>query len=61
MAVFRTYEVKYDAKQINEGTLFLNDHQFRASIVYHLQGANDICLQDQQLKLQQITTTKLKW
>ena len=31
---------------------FLNDHLFRASIVYHLQGADDICLHAQQLKLQ---------
>ena len=52
MAVFRTYQVKYDAKYINEGTRFLNYHLFRASIVYHLQGANDICLHAQQLKLQ---------
>ena len=50
MAIF--YEVNYDARKINEGTRFLNDHLFRASIVYHLQGANDICLHAQQLKLQ---------
>ena len=31
---------------------YLNDYLFRASIVYHIQGANEICLHSQQLKLQ---------
>ena len=51
MAVFHTYEVMYDAKKITVDTRFLNDYLFRASLVYHLQGANDICLYAQQLML----------